>query len=331
MNASLSRATWQKYSSGIKAFACFEAAQRTSYNWPISVETFRHFALWCYTERGLKHTSIKTFLAAVRFGHTLRGLSHDHLAHDSILATIMKGLKHESLAYSPSPTRRVVTFKLLLTIGHKISGSSWDPLTKQVIWAACTVAFFGSVRLGEILASEENAFSPFSDLTWKDVLLTKSGSFLIRIKQPKSGEPEGEYVDLFPFRGYKCCPVKALKKLAELQKVAGVFDPDQPVFRIKSGAYLTMQKFNRILTGLLSDVCKPGVDSITCHSFRAGIPSLLSTFPELATSDMIKGWGRWHSECYSRYTRLQLPQREKIFSSIASALMTVVPLPTLTH
>jgi hypothetical protein len=65
------------------------------------------------------------------------------------------------------------------------------------------------------------------------------------------------------------------------------------------------------------------MDSISCHSFRAGIPSLLSLFPDLATSDMIKGWGRWASDCYSRYTRLQLPQRERIFATIADALRTV--------
>jgi hypothetical protein len=41
------------------------------------------------------------------------------------------------------------------------------------------------------------------------VLLTPSNSFLIRIKQPKTGEKEGEYVDLFSFSGYGCCPVKA--------------------------------------------------------------------------------------------------------------------------
>jgi hypothetical protein len=64
---------------------------------------------------------------------------------------------------------------------------------------------------------------------------------------------------------------------------------------------------------------------VSCHSFRAGIPSTLSLFPDLASSDMIKGWGRWESDCYTRYTRLQLPQRERIFGYIADALTTVQP------
>jgi hypothetical protein len=273
----------------------------------------------------LQPSSIKTYLASIKFAHGLKGLNADHLSNDSILSTIMKGLAHESLGHSVSPTRRVVTFHLLLTIGHKIQASNWDPLSKQVLWTACTTAFFGSIRLGEILASEERAFSPSSDLTWQDIQALQDKSFLIRIKQPKSGDPEGEYVDLFPFSGYSCCPVKALKKLAAMQKKAGVFDPSKPVFRFSSGSYLTMAKFNKTLSSLLSDFCTKGVDSITCHSFRAGIPSLLATFPDLASSDMIKGWGRWSSECYVRYTRLQLPQRQRIFDNIATVLQTVQP------
>jgi hypothetical protein len=235
----------------------------------------------------------------------------------------MKGITHESLSHQKSPTRRVMTFSLLLTLGDIIAATDWDPLDKQVVWSAATTSFFASTRLGEILASETNAFSPSSDLTWKDVALTEGNSFLIRIKQPKSGEKEGEYVDIFPFSGYRCCPVKALKKLRTLQKEKGIYDPSLPVFRFASGSYLTPPRLNRILSKLLVDICRPGIDSISCHSFRAGIPSILSLFPELVTSEMIKGWGRWHSECYIRYTRLQLPQRQKIFGKIADALRAV--------
>jgi len=252
-------------------------------------------------------------------------MSSAHLIGDPILAMILKGLAHGALATAKSPTRRVVTFSLLLTIGDKIASTDWDPLTKQVYWAAATVSFFGSTRLGEILASEDQNFSPSSDLTWQDIKQTPNSSFLLRIKQPKSGEQEGEYIDIFPFKGFNCCPVKALLKLQALQKEAGVFDPSKPVFRFGSGSYLTTSKLNKVLAFLLNDICIPGMDTISCHSFRAGIPSILSLFPELATSDMIKGWGRWKSECYVLYTRLQLPQREKIFSSIADALRSVSP------
>jgi hypothetical protein len=46
-------------------------------------------------------------------------------------------------------------------------------------------------------------------------------------------------------------------------------------------------------------------------------------FPDLVTSDQIKGWGRWQSDCYQLYTRLSLMEKESIFGKIKTALQYV--------
>jgi hypothetical protein len=43
-------------------------------------------------------------------------------------------------------------------------------------------------------------------------------------------------------------------------------------------------------------------------------------FPDLVTSEQIKGWGRWQSDCYLLYTRLTLKEKEQIFGKIKIAL-----------
>ena len=199
-----------------------------------------------------------------------------------------------------------------------------DNLTKQVVFTACTTGFYASTRMGEILASREFSHAPLSDLTWADVKESSDTSLLLRLKQPKSGE-QAEFVDLFPFPGYQCCPVASIRELKALQQKEACFDLDKPVFRFKNGRNLTQTNLNAILGNLLQDLCKPGENSVSCHSFRAGIPSTLSLFPHLVTDDMIKGWGRWHSDCYQKYMRLKLPQKEKIFEKIAGALQTTLP------
>jgi len=241
---------------------------------------------------------------------------------------LIKGCEKIALNVPSKNTRRVVTFPLLTNIGTRIAHTDWDPLTKQVVWAAATTAFFGSLRLGEILASSESGHSLKSDLTWNDVKASSEFSILVRIKQPKSGE-RAEFVDLFQFEGYSCCPVMALKNLRQKQIDAGVYDPNLPVFRFGDSKNLTMSQFNNILRSLPEDICVDGESSITCHSFRAGIPSTISLFPDLATSDLIKGWGRWASDCYLRYTRLKLHQKTNIFSKISTALRTVHPIKNL--
>jgi hypothetical protein len=324
MNVSLAKSTWQKYSSALNAFSCFEADNRKVSVWPLPLHVCRAFVIWCYQARKLSSATIKTYLAGLKCVHNLRGFPCDYITNDFVINRLVKGCERIALNIPSRNTRRVVTFPLLTNIGTRIAKSNWDPLTKQVFWAAATTAFFGSLRLGEILASTESNHSPLSDLTWADVKASSDDSILLRIKQPKSGE-KAEYVDLFKFTGYNCCPVLALQNLQRKQVEAGVYDPSLPVFRFADSSNLTMHRFNKTLSTLLVDICVPGESSISCHSFRAGIPSTLSLFPDLASSDLIKGWGRWASDCYQRYTRLKLTQKTNIFEKISSALRSVHP------
>jgi len=311
LNAALEKSTWGKYSSAMNTFACFEAASCEVYEWPLDVQVCRSFVVWCYRDRSLQPTTIRAYLSAVKFVHSLKGMSSAHITGDPILALLLKGAAHMAMQNFPNNnTRRVVTFPMLLLLGHRISLTTWTTLTKQVVFTACTTGFYASTRMGEILASREFSHAPLSDLTWADVKESSDTSLLLRLKQPKSGE-QAEFVDLSPFPGYQCCPVAAIRELKALQQKEACFDLDKPVFRFKNGRNLTQTNLNAILGNLLQDLCKPGENSVSCHSFRAGIPSTLSLFPHLVADDMIKGWGRWHSECYQKYMRLKLPQKEK--------------------
>jgi hypothetical protein len=113
-----------------------------------------------------------------------------HIKNDEILPLLLRGIGHTALPTATSPTRWVMTLSLLLTLCNKIAIFPWEPLSKQVIWTLSVVAFLGSTRLGEFLASESKAFSPSSDFTLSDVQLTSGNSFLLRTKQPKSREKE---------------------------------------------------------------------------------------------------------------------------------------------
>lgn len=326
VNAALAKSTWGKYASGWNAFCCFEEHHQTSYRWPLSIECWRAFAVWCVTFRKLQTSSTKSYFSALKFVHSMKGVPCVDYSNDILLNLVLKGAQNMAFSQPPRPnTRRVVTFSLLRTLGHRIACTSWKPLSRQVIWSACTAAFFASARLGELLASKENWHDPTADLTWSDVSFKEQGSVLIRLKNPKSGDIGSEFLDLFPFPGFNCCPVLGLKALLMLQKTAGLGLPHQPVFRYGTGINLTTSGLNKVLSELLKDICIPGKDSITCHSFRAGIPTALSLVPELTSDADIKGWGRWNSECYSRYTRLRHDQKSAIFQKITSAILSMHP------
>ena len=316
--ASLASGTWSKYKSGWKTFDGYESWLGKRLQWPLEKEVLRGFAVYCITVKKLKPASVKTYLSSLACLHNLKGFT-DYELKDCLVNAILKGAGNLIMS-SPTPqpnTRRVMSLPLLKHLGHRLRQSGWSKITQQTVWTAAVLAFFGSTRMGEILVQAENWFDPSATLTWKCVKFRPdSNSFLIHIRLPKSGTPEGEFIDLFPFPASGCCPVAALRKQFTRQQECGRGKPEDPVFIYPSGKFLTPAGFNSTLRTLLADICDFQRDSISGHSFRAAVPSALSRFPDLMSSDDVKGWGRWSSECYQRYTRLKIEQKQQIFQKI---------------
>jgi hypothetical protein len=269
----------------------------------------------------LQPSSTKTYLSAITHAHKLKGFTEFSI-DDSMVASLLRGAERMQMVEpSGKPNnRRVMTIHLLRIIGHKLRRSGWSESSQQTVWAVCTVAFFTSARMGELLAPAEGHHDPTSTLTWACVQSRADGSFLLHVRLPKSGQKEGEFLDVFPYSQHGCCPAAALRRHAELRQAAGGGGSHEPVFTFSSGKYLTMDGLNRILRQLLADVVDWSRHSISCHSFRAGVPSALSRHPDLMTSDDVKGWGRWSSDAYQRYTRLKVDQKKTIFEKIITAL-----------
>ena len=323
MHASLAKSTWQKYSSAWAALDAYEAYVSKRLVWPLSQNTIRGYVAFLFKIKGLKPSSIKAYLASLPCLHKLKGFPNHELA-DDVLRCIMRGAENLYMAAPPEKPnlRRVMTVSLLRYLGHRLATSGWDRVTKQSLWSASLTAFFGAARMGELLAEAEDWSDPTSTLTWSCVKYkAKSDSFLLHIKLAKMRTPEGEFIDLFPFKGIPgLCPVSALKKQKSIQQNLGRGRPDDPVFINLSGSFITRQTFNKALRTLLGDVVDFEKDTISCHSFRAGLPSLIAQFPELMSLEDIKNWGRWSGEAYSRYTRLGDMQKRKIFDIIASVI-----------
>jgi len=318
--ASLAKNSWAKYRSGWRAFFEFEKEAKQTFTWPLQKETVRAFAVYCIVKKKLKPSSVKTYLSALVCLHKVKGYT-DYDLKDELVNSILKGANN-LLMSAPVPwtnRRRVVTLPLLRHIGHKLAQSGWSEGTKQCIWTACITAFFGSARMGELLPESETAFDPTTTLTWGQVNFREDDSILLFLRMPKSGQKEGEYIDVFTFPG-TCCPVRSLHSHLAMQKKLGFGRMSDPVFTLPSGNFLTPTKLNAILKTLLSDIIDYKKDTISCHSFRAGIPSTLSRFPDMASAEDIKSWGRWSSSCYQTYSRLKLDQKREIFRKIAAAL-----------
>ena len=50
-------------------------------------------------------------------------------------------------------TRKVFTLPLLKLLGYEIAKTNWFENSKRILWTCICVSFFGSFRIGELLAS----------------------------------------------------------------------------------------------------------------------------------------------------------------------------------
>jgi hypothetical protein len=177
------------------------------------------------------------------------------------------------------------------------------------------------------LTVDYSTFDPFSSLLWDDITFRYDGSLLIHLKSTKTSKFPGAYIDLFPFFDKTLCPIQALKHYKELSIQSGIFNRFQPVFMLTSNTRLTVSEFisyiNRFLVPL--NILGPH-DSITGHSFRAGIPSSLSIISDPSTVSDLKIWSRWTSDSYLLYLKLQAEQRKAIFGKSKIYSKTVTEL-----
>ena len=170
--------------------------------------------------------------------------------------------------------------------------------------------------MGELLAENELSFDKSATLLWKDVKI-KSSYWRFHVKKPKSKNPKGEFIYLFPFPIEEWCPLKSLTDLLEFQRDNNLFNPELPVFRFPSGRNVTKLKLNK----LLKTIFPRKSHTISCRSFRSGIPSSVGKFPELINDRHTKGWGRWLSKAFLRYEHFGKHQKRYVFAKISRALL----------
>jgi hypothetical protein len=259
----LSVNTWKKHSSGWNAFKDFENYCDSKFVWPLKIEAFRSFVIYCLTCRKISVATTKSYLASIKLAHELQNFN-------------------------------CVNF------------------SKQIVWTACTLAFFTSVRMGEILVSNEKCFDAKTDFLWQDVKFFDSKDILLKF--------QGSFIDVFPFTSYPCCPVAALTRLKEMAIAEGIFALEKPVFTFASGNFLTTCKLNNILKIMLSDIFKPGVSNISAHSFRAAIPSAIGAYPDKMLVSELKDWGNWVGESYKLYVKMRKSQRKALFRKVSYIL-----------
>ena len=293
LGMALSHNTKKAYSSGVRQFYAFCSQTRVSPKLPLDEDTLINFSV-CMA-RSVQHSTIKTYLSAVKHHHSSNGLDLN-LSKFFRLQLVLRGIKRSQGVHTR--VRGPITLGLLNLFYQLLNVKYTDNRDSLMIWAAMTLAFFGFLRIGELTCNSN--FDPKCHLIFSDVTFMPSSSpkyMLVRLKVSKTDPFRTGQSIVIGRTNSNLCPISAM--LAYLNSRTP-FANTGPLFTYESGSFLTRENLTKETRLLLS---KGGLDSkeYAGHSFRIGAATTAASanLPPW----LIKVLGRWSSDCFERYIK----------------------------
>jgi len=316
---SKTNSTWSKHVSAWNLYDSF-ISETNQDSWNLDIFRARQFVVWALNVKNLKPDTVKTYLYSIKLAHVLKNIECENYGKDDIIKMSLKGAGNmQMLDDKLHSIRAPMSLSTLLVLGHRIAETNWKSCSKQAIWTVCTVSFFTSCRVGELVPPLENSYDPKTTVQWKHVTIFDDYATIF-VPFTKTKGLKGHILEIFPFEIKSCCPFSALLNMQNLAKENENFSLNNPVFTFKSGKFVTINKLNSILGTLLSDFCEDKLVSFTCHSFRAAIPSLLASHPDKSFVADILDWGEWASPSYNLYTKLDHSRKNFLFWKLSFLL-----------
>lgn len=314
-NHSVCIQAWSSYSTAGKMFNTCADQLNLPTTYPVATDTILCFVAWL-ADKGTAAGTISGYLSGLRKIHSTKGIDAPNLRPD-VVKDILQGLRHkEYFKMKKSIKRMPITPEILDLFALELKSSSLNTTDRLMMWAIATIAFYGCFRMGELLCSKSSTYDSLTDLCRKDIKIVKQGStscLAITLKHAKSFKGATELIHVWGTGG-RHCPVRAYKKY---KAKTSHLSPRLPAFTDLDSKPMTKSRFAKIMRGLLALSLGDIAKKFSCHSFRAGIPSLLAN--RGFSDDEIKTVGRWSSrawKCYSklpRVTRMRMAKKVRKF------------------
>ena len=311
--ASVAKDTKSSYSTAINMLAKCQASLGRDMQLPLSDQDVICFVAFM-AERDVLDTTISGYLSAIRFAMLSAGHECNNL-RTPVVSQILRGiknLKRDPQVFVQKKTRRAMTVDHLKLLGHALATSELSGHMRSLVWAGSLLAFWGSARIGELMGPSASAFDPKSTLLWSDVKLSDD-MVKLWVRSPKVSSPTGDILEVFQVPDISLDPITAVKHYMSFRRRVDQGSEDLPFFIEENGKFFTKQKFNRILHDLIDPFLRDSRDSLTGHSFRGGLATLMESAG--FKKDDIQVWGRWNSEAYRRYCKEGRPKR-RIFADL---------------
>lgn len=181
-----------------------------------------------------------------------------------------------------------------------------------MVWAACTLDFFGFLRIGEMTVPNKSSYDTNVHLSINDVTFDHESSpsaMFITIKASKT-DPFRTGITLALGRtNHPLCPVAAMPAYLQIRGTKS-----GPLFQFSDGEPLTRSGFVAHVKACLTAAQK----KYNGHSFQIGAATTAAS--RGMEDSIIKTLGRWESTAYLHYIKIP---REQLFLYMCNGCLVV--------
>ena len=301
----LANSTRKNYRSCFKQYKAF-CKGHSIQHFPITEQTLFLFCTYLATRRyrPITYKSIKGYLSAIRYKGIVKGFIISFNGMNR-LYYVLRGIKRHQGNRLHRPPRSPITIQHLAYLHNFIHTLPVSCQDKALYWSACTMAFFGLLRVSEYSCPKIQDFHLHYQLLLRDVSFDHNAISLF-IKASKS-DPfrQGCHIYIGSTHNY-LCPVTALKAFLRRRNLL-----PGSLFTLQDGTYLTRDRLARLLKLCFRDI------NINTHSFRIGGASALAAAG--VPDAQIQIMGRWSSDCFVKYIRLSKSNIKNLANSMSIA------------
>ncbi|KAJ7414494.1 hypothetical protein WISP_83811 [Willisornis vidua] len=270
------RHLWQVYHEGLKNFLAFREGMTLPAVWPIPVDQMREFLIAMESQH-LPPTKIIMYMEGLSF--ISRMVDHPDPLQDPLICSMISRLKHRTRpsngGYCP------VTIEVLRSLLGTLESVCTSPYECLLFRAMFTVAFFGALRMEEMVANHQNILQP-ELLYLRDLLLTE-GSANLCMHTVHMGQ-QRYWIQLRLSKEMWVCPVEALR-IYVAARPAG----DGPLFVHSNNMAVTKREFLTVFRRALMFAGLPP-NQYGVHSFCLGNHNTVS---HEYSDEMINRMARW--------------------------------------
>ncbi|XP_075202254.1 uncharacterized protein LOC142304102 [Anomaloglossus baeobatrachus] len=287
VRASVAESTWNSYGKAWREW-CVMAGENPEVLPPARLRELVVGFLLHLREKGVPYSSAVKKVSGISFHLRLRGMTD--VTKIFLVQQALKGWRKQHVRRE---NRRPVSYELMGQLIGALGSVCTDPFEVSLFSAAFCLAFFGALRIGELVSVSK--LRP-GGLLHNDVVLS-NGTVQMRIRRSKTDQGGlGSWVVLQPVRGHTC-PLRIITEYLACRTEGQVF------LSHIDGSPLTRFQFISVLRKCLAVVGVPPGDFGT-HSFRIGAATEASRAG--LSIGKVKQIGRWKSDCVNSYVRPEL-------------------------